>query len=119
MFLVVKPRLREEAALIFAGTGVQLTKDVPELVHKAGHRHLGAAVGRAEFGAAYLNRQVAAWVAQVDQLADVAATHPHAAYSAYVFGLRHRWMFIQRTMPTAGNHMQPLQDAITSPATLS
>ena len=69
-------------------TGVQLTEDRPELVHKAGHRHLGAAVGTVDFVAAYLNRKVAAWAAQVDWLTDVAATHPHAAYPAFIFGLR-------------------------------
>ena len=111
-FLVVKPELHAEAVRVFDGTGVQLTLDGPDLAHKAGCRHLGAAVGSSEFVAAYLNDKVAAWVAQVDRLADVAATQPHAAYAAYVFGLRHRWTFIQRTMPTAGDHMQPLQDSI-------
>ncbi len=111
-FLVVKSGQHAEAECIFAGTGVRLTEDGPDLMHKAGQRHLGAAVGSAEFVAAYLTEKVATWAAQVDRLADVAATQPHAAYAAFVFGLRHRWTFLQRTMPTAGDHMQPLQDAI-------
>ena len=104
--------MQDEAAVIFDGTGVQLTEDGPELVHKAGHRHLGAAVGTTDFVLAYLNRKVAAWAVQVDRPTDVAATHPHAAYSAFVFGLRYQWTFIQCTMSTMGNHMQLLQDAI-------
>ena len=48
----------------------------------------------------------------MSQLADIASTQPHAVYAGFVFGLRHRWTFIQRTMPTAGDHMQPLKDAI-------
>ena len=45
-------------------------------------------------------------------LADIASTQPHAGYAVFVFSLRHQWTFIQRTMPTAGDHMQPLKDVI-------
>ena len=63
--------------------------------------------------ASYLEK-VACWSKQVNQLADVASTEPHAAYAAFVFGLRHRWTFVQRTMPTADEHMDPLKNAIRS-----
>ena len=56
--------------------------------------------------------KVASWVEQVSHLADIATTQPHAAYAGFVFGLQHRWTFIQRTIATAGDHMQPLKDAI-------
>lgn len=111
-FLVVKPECRAAANEEFEGTGVQLTEDGGDLACKAGQRHLGAAVGSPEFVAAYLDEKVASWIDQVTQLADIATTQPHAAYAGLVFGLRHRWTFIQRTMPTAGDHMQPLKDAI-------
>ena len=111
-FLVVKIEHQVAATEEFDGTGVQLTQDGEDLAHKAGQRHLGAAVGSHEFVAAYLDEKVASWVKQVTCLADVANTQPHAAYAGYVFGLRHQWTFIQRTMPTAGDHMQPLKDAI-------
>ena len=51
------------------------------------------------------------WVEQVSHFADIASTQPHAAYAGFVFDLKHWWTFIQKTMPTAGNHMQPLKDA--------
>ena len=71
-----------------------------------------AAVGSPEFVAAYLDESVDPWVEQVTHLADIASTQPHAAYAGFVFGLRHRWTFIQRTMPTVGDHMQPLKDVV-------
>ena len=111
-FLVVKTECREAAIEELEGTGVQFTQDGEDLAHKAGQRHLGAAVGSPEFIAAYLDTKVASWVEQVNHLANIANTQPHAAYAGFVFGLRHRWTFIQRTMPTAGEHMQPLKDAI-------
>lgn len=113
-FLVVKPGRNANAERVFSGTGVQLTDDAPNLEYKAGQRHLGAAVGSAEYVAAYLDEKVAHWSKQVIQLADVASTEPHAAYAAFVFGLRHRWTFVQRTMPTASEHMVPLKNAIRS-----
>ena len=76
---------------------------------KNGHRHLGAAVGSPEFISEYLTEKVTAWTTQVNRLTEIAQTDPHAAF---VFGLRHRWNFIQRTMPTASEHMEPLKDAI-------
>ena len=52
---------------MFIGTGAQLIEDGPEPVHKARHHHLGTAVlvGTADFMSAYLNREVAAWAAEV------------------------------------------------------
>ena len=113
-FLVVKPGQNADAERAFSGTGVQLTDDAPNLEHKAGQRHLGAAVGSTEYVASYLEEKVACWSKQVNQLTDVASTEPHAAYAAFVFGLRHRWTFVQRTMPTADEHMDPLKNAIRS-----
>ena len=113
-YLVTKSGHYDEAQHIFSDTGVQFTNDDPDLKYKAGQRHLGAAVGSDEFVAAYLEEKVASWTEQVIQLTDIASTQPHAAYAAFVFGLRHRWTFVQRTMPTAGDHMQPLKDAIRS-----
>ncbi len=111
-FLVVKPEYQAAAVEEFSGSGVQLVEDEEVLTRKDGQRHLGAAVGSPDFVAAYLDEKVASWAEQVTHLADIAATQPHAAYAGFVFGLRHRWSFIQRTMPTAGVHMQPLKYAI-------
>ena len=108
----MKTECRAAASEEFEGTGVQISEDGDDLLHKAGQRHLGAAVGSPEFVAAYLDEKVATWVEQVTHLADIASTQPHAAYAGFVFGLRHRWTFIQRTMPTAGDHMQPLKDVV-------
>ena len=78
-------------------------------MHKAGQRHLGAAVGSTKFIAAYLNRKVASWVAQVDRLAAIATTRHHAAYVTFIFELQHRWTFLQHSIPTASEHMQLLK----------
>ncbi len=111
-FLVVKSECHAEAEEMFAGTGIQLTSSGPDLAEKGGQRHLGAAIGSTQFVDAYLDDKVSRWTSLVKSLAEIAATEPHAVYAGFVFGLRHRWTFIQRTMPTTGDHMQPLKDAI-------
>ena len=87
---------------------VQRTEDGQDLVHKAGQRHLGAAIGLTEFIAAYLNGKLP------PRLAAIAVTQPYAVYATFIFGLLHRWTFLLHTMPKASEHMQLLKDAIHS-----
>ena len=68
-------------------------------------------MGSDEFVAAYLEDS---WTEQAIQLAEIATTQPHAAQAALMFRHWHRWNFVRHTMPTPGNHMQPLKDAIHS-----
>ncbi len=82
-----------------------MSKDGEDLTNKSGQHHLGAAIGSSTFAAAYLDKKVNSWEEQVNRLADISTTQPHAAYTGFVFGLQYRWTFIQRTMPTAGAYM--------------
>ncbi len=53
-----------------------------------------------------------AWVKEIETMADIANTQPHAMYSALVHGGLSRWSFIARTMPDIQDLMQPLEDVI-------
>ena len=46
-----------------------------------------------------MDEKVEEWVAQVTRLAEFATTQPHSSYAAFVFGLRHRWAYLLRTLP--------------------
>ena len=59
-----------------------------------------------------VKKKVDAWAANVEKLASIAKTHPHAAYAAYCHGLRHRWKLIMRTTPIDGVMFTPLEAAI-------
>ena len=76
--LVVKSERQAAAARNFERTGIHLTKEGDSHTHEAGQHHLGAAVGSAEYVAAYLDQRITAWAKEVDRLSEVAATHPHA-----------------------------------------
>ena len=51
------------------------------------------------------------WVEEVQVLANIASTHPHAVYSAFVHGVAGRWLFVSR-IPDIQSLLQPLEDAI-------
>ena len=88
----------------FEGLGIQLTTQ--------GRQYLGAPIGSKEFVELSVKKKVDAWAANVEKLASITKTHPHAAYAAYCHGLCHRWKFIMRTTPIDGVTFTPLETAI-------
>ena len=46
------------------------------------------------------------------QLAKIAQSQPHAAYSAFNKGLASRWIYVLRTIPGIADLLQPLEDVI-------
>lgn len=60
----------EQASHLFEGTGIQITK---------GQRHLGAALGTQTFIERYVTEKVHEWMKQVNKLAEIATSQPHAA----------------------------------------
>lgn len=83
--LVVKPDLINEAKSMFEKTNVQITDN--------GQRHLGAAIGTQEFIETYAAQVITKWVSQIDSLAAVACSSPHATYTAFILGAIGRWVY--------------------------
>ena len=102
--LLVKPAHLERATELFADTRIQVRSD--------GYRHLGAALGTPEFVAAYVTGKVNTWCKEVDKLSTFAHSQPHAAYSTFTHGLRHRWAFVARTVPNTATLLEPLEQAV-------
>ena len=103
-WLVVKEEHLEAAQNTFGRSGIQITTQ--------GRQYLGESIGSKEFVDQSVKKKVNAWVANVEKLASIAKTHPHAAYAAYCHGLCHRWKFISRTTPIDGTLFAPLKTAI-------
>ena len=102
--LVVKPEFEEKAYSIFEGTSIHITT--------GGTRHLGAVIGSKEYREEFVADKVKTWVKEIQLLADIASTQPHAVYSALVHGVASRWSFVSRTIPDIQSLLQPLEDAI-------
>ena len=76
-----------------------------------GRKHLEA-LGSSVFFEEYVDKKVEEWVAQVTRLAEFATTQPQSSYAAFVFGLRHRWTYLLRTLPDIAPFLEPLERAI-------
>ena len=91
---------------MFNGTRIKITID--------GRRQLGAVIGNDKFKCEYVSSVVDEWVNQVNRLSEIAKIEPHAEYSSFTHGLKHRYTFIMRTMPSIDKHLQRLDDAINN-----
>ena len=103
-WLVVKAEHLSEAERIFDGTGVRVTC--------TGKRHLGAALGTGTFIKEYVQEKVVMWKAELDKLASIAKSEPHAAFAAFTHGLIGHWMYFLRTIEGTAPLLQPLEDSI-------
>ena len=90
------------------------SKDSGIEVITEGTRHLGAAVGTTEFKRSYIAKKVDNWISALKRLTLIAASEPHAAYSAFTQCLQGQWTFVCRSMPCASELFQPLEDTIRS-----
>ena len=103
-FVLVKPQFEARAKSIFSETGMVVTTD--------GARHLGAAIGTDDFTRSYARDQISKWVDMVSNLSDIAATHPHLAYSNFVSSLKFKWIYLQRTMDNTSELFEVLEKTI-------
>ena len=102
--LIVKPGFLEVARVKFGDMNVKITEE--------GDKHLGAVIGTTDFKEKFVKTQVAKWKAEIERLAEMARSEPHAAYSAFTFGVKHRWNFLMRTVPNIGPLFAPLEATI-------
>ena len=78
-----------------------------------GQRHLGAAIGSREYVEEYVNDKVTKWISEITKLAEFAVTQPKASYAAYIFRLKHRWIYFLRTLPDIQDLLEPLESGIS------
>ena len=102
--MIVKPEKLETAKEIFKETQVK--------VKTGGEKHLGAVLGLADDRELFIKARVEDWVNEMHSLTEMANIEPHAAYTAFTFGIRHRWNFLMRTVPGIGHLLDPLEQTI-------
>ena len=74
--------------------------------------HLGVAVGSNENKEVFVISKVSEWVKQLEIPTKFAYSEPHAAFSGFIHGLRHRYTCFMRTVPGNSHLLKPLDDAI-------
>lgn len=102
--LIVKKEKMDEAQALFDGTGLKVTTDA--------NRYLGSALGSEESAQDMLRREVKKWSESIKELSNVAKIQPHAAYAAFVHGIRNQWSYLMRTTPDLDDLVHPLEEAI-------
>ncbi len=97
-WLVTKERHLSKAEAAFENTGVKITaSDRP---------YLGTPLGTEEYTEAFVKNKVQQWSTELEALATIAHTQPHAAHAAYTHGMTSKWA---RTTPNIDNLLQPLE----------
>lgn len=94
----------KQAVNVFSNSGVKVMKD--------GQRHVRAALGIQTFVEAFVTEKVYEWTKDVEQLATIASSQPHAAYSALTHGLIGKWAYISRTVPNVSDIFLPVENAL-------
>ena len=87
----------ERALSIFNKSGIKLKV--------TGQRHLGAVVGSQEFKDEYMNKLIDDWTNMIKMLSEYGQTQPHASYSAFILGVRHKMTYFMRTMEELGDKL--------------
>lgn len=103
-WLVVKPEKLQDAELIFAGSGVQITTE--------GRKYLGGYVGTTAGAEKYVQELVGEWVEELTNLSKIAKAEPQASYSAFTAGFRHKITYYMRTIPNLEEVLKPLDEVI-------
>ena len=95
-------------------TAQEIFKDTDINITTEGKRHLGAALGSDDFKTNYIKEKVATWCTEVNNLAEIAKSQPHAAYSAYILGQQHKYRYFLRTLKNIEEELKPLDEVINN-----
>ena len=79
-----------------------------------GRPYLGTAIGTEEFVISYVKNRVAKWIKELDSLATIALSQPHAAHAAFTHGLSSMWSYLTHTIHGIGRLLQTLETIIRS-----
>ena len=82
-WLVTKDNLVHLAAEVFGDSSINVITD--------GRPVLGFPIGKLEYIEEFVSLKVKQWVGEIERLADIAESQPHAAYEAISHGLSSKW----------------------------
>ena len=103
-WLVTKKNRLSSATEAFADTDVKVTSE--------GRPYLGAALGTEEYIQEFVTNKVQHLAGELEHLATIAHSQPHAAHAAFTHGMTSKWTYLTRTMPGIGPNLLPLETII-------
>ena len=103
-WLVTKDNFFSSASAMFDDTMVNITTD--------GRPVPGSPVGKPDYIADFVSQKVKQWVGEIEKLAKIADSQPHAAYGAITHGLSSKWSYLSRTTPDIDHLLVPIEASI-------
>ena len=100
----MKPEMEKLAREVFADMNIEITS--------TGSCHLGAVIGSQEYKEEFIGKKVKELNEELNKLSKIGKTEPHAAYTAFTHGWKHKWIYISRTIPDIGESLMPLENCI-------
>ena len=103
-WLIVKSQKQADEAERLFGQEVNITTE--------GKRHLGAVIGSQEYKDQYCDEKVQGWKREIELLAEIARSQPHAAYCAFTKGYKSKFTYCTRTIESFEEYVDPIHEAI-------
>ena len=100
------PCLLSESAKKVFGDEVNITLE--------GRRHFGAVIGSKEFKDQYCQEKVDKWLKEMESLAEISKSQPHAAYVAFTKGFKSKFTYYFRTIESFEEYVNPIEEVIHS-----
>ena len=114
------PEKAQLAHQIFRGTNIEIDSeerinaDTGILIEDNGTRHLGATLGTQEFKEKFLKKKIEKLAQELETLSDISISQPQAAYTAYMWGFKSKWQFLQRVSKDSSHLFAPLENTINN-----
>ena len=78
-----------------------------------GRRHLGAVIGSKEFKDQYCQEKVDKWLREMESLAEISKSQPHAAYVAFTKGFKSKFTYYSLgTIESFEEYVDPVEEVI-------
>ena len=103
-WLIVKPNFVMKCRNIFGDTEINVTTE--------GSRHLGAVIGSEGFKATFVTKKIDTWCEELELLSRIAEIEPHAAYTCFIGGFKHKLTFLMRTVPGIVRFVKKIDEII-------
>ena len=103
-WLIVKSGEQAKNAKKVFGDEVNITLE--------GRRHLGAVIGSKAFKDQYCQEKVEKWLREVESLAEISRSQPHAAYIAFTKGFKSKFTYCLRTIESFEEYVDPIEEII-------
>lgn len=100
--LIWKDKYKYEAIKIFQNSHIKIK----------GHLHLGSVIGNKQSNKNYISSLFARWCEEIIKLSETEETHPQAAYWAFTFECKCKFLFFIRIIKSISIFLSPVKKVI-------